>query len=236
MIRKKGRLLTRKINLADETGWLREESVPHAYVASFVIPKDKNDQELGDEDNLIYWLAYGQQGAGCSIRFPIKHNRVKRVLYGKQNAKDAIRKLDLKGLCNCLDPLTNNAVQSFSVIARRDLAKTIWKNLARIAYLYKGDSYQYEQECRLVSSVIDVPGKNVNFDPLRLPSSSHSFRHYYLHDDLKIDQVLVTGSVITLGPLVPRPDNMVYYIDRLLKNGNLSGPRIEISKIPYQGP
>ena len=231
-----GRYFTSSVNLTDEFRWLMEERPSHAYVASFVIPEDNKDQELGDEDNLQYWLAYGQQGIGCSIRFPVRHNRFQRVLYGKQSVNRAMERLDLQSICNCLEPLTKSTVRSFRDAARRKLAETVWMKLARIRYLYKDEAYRYEQECRLVRSELDVPEGDVLFDPVGQPASSHRFRHYYHHDDLKIDSLLATDSVITLGPLVPRPDNMKYYITTLLKKGNLSGPKIEISKIPYQGP
>ena len=86
-----------------------------------------------------------------------------------------------------------------------------------------------------MSSELDVPEGDVHFDPVVQPASSHHFRHYYQHCDLKIDKLLATDSVITLGPLVQRPDNIKYYIKSLLKKRNLSGPKIEVSKIPYQG-
>ena len=229
-----GRYFTRSINLTDAFKWLLEERASHAYVASFVVPADNEDQELGDEDNLQYWLAYGQQGTGCSIRFPVRHDRFQRVLYGKHNVNRALEMLDLQSICNCLEPLTGSTVQSFRGTARRMLSETVWRNLARIRYLYKDNAYRYEQECRLVSSELDLQEDDVHFDPVVKSASTHRFRHYHQHNDLKIDKLLATDSVITLGPLGQRPDNMKYYIKSLLNKGSLSGPKIEVSKIPYQ--
>ena len=62
----------------------------------------------------------------------------------------------------------------------------------------------------------------------------HTLRHFYEDEDLKTDRILVTGSTITLGPLVSKPQSVVYYIEALLKEASLRGPRIEISKIPFQ--
>ena len=74
------------------------------------------------------------------------------------------------------------------------------------------------------------------FESVGEADSSDRTRHYYQDDDLRMDRILVTDSIITLGPLVSRPHNMVYYINTLLQKAGLIGPSIEISKIPYQEP
>ena len=65
----------------------------HAYIASFVIYNKEDDDEFGDEDNLTYWLAYGRRGRGCSIMFPVEHNRFRRVLYGRNDAQRTANEL-----------------------------------------------------------------------------------------------------------------------------------------------
>ena len=229
-----GQYFTRSVSLTKEFRWHIEEKSSHAYIASFIVPKQNERQELGDEDNLQYWLAYGQRGTGCSIRFPVRHNRFRQVLYGKDKVIRALEILDLPSICNCLQPLTDSGVESFRDTARRMLSESVWENLERIRYLYKDEAYEYEQECRLVISELDVPEGEIRFDPVEQPASSHRFRHYYQHNDLRIGRLLATDSVITLGPLVPRPENMEYYIKSLLEERNLKGPKIVTSKIPYR--
>ena len=90
-----GQYLVRRIEPIDQSGWFQEKKNLHAYIASFVVPDDNKNQELRDEDNLKYWLAYGRRGLGCSIRFPVSHNRFRRVLYGQQNVTRTLERLDL---------------------------------------------------------------------------------------------------------------------------------------------
>ena len=231
-----GQFLIRHIRPEDQLRWFKEQKDSHAYVASFIVPGDCKDQELGDDDNLKYWLAYGRRGRGCSIRFPVNSKRFRRVRYGQDNATRTADILALRSIWNCLDPLTGSRDRELRCAAIEVFSEAMWKNLARIAYLYKDDSYSYEQECRLVRSVVDVPEGSVCFESVEGAASPDRTRHYYQDDDLRLDRILVTDSIITLGPLVSRPNNMVYYINTLLQKAGLTGPRIEISKIPYQEP
>ena len=217
-----GQHLVRRIELLDQQGWFLEKKNLHAYIASFVVPEDSKDQELRDEDNLKYWLAYGQRGRGCSIRFPVSHNRFRRVLYGQQEVARTLEGLDLTAIWNCLEPLTNNRDQEVSRIAHDLLSEVMRKNIARILYLYKDDAYKYEQECRAVKSVLEVADEDIRFERLEQLASPQSLRHYYHDSDLSIDRILVTGSLITIGPLVSRPYNVMYYIKTLLGESALA--------------
>ena len=231
-----GQYLIRHISQRDQLTWFKERNISHAYVASFIIPDDCKGQQLGDEDDLKYWLAYGRRGRGCSIRFPVNNERFQRILYGQDNATHSAQMLELQSIWNLLNPLTGSQHRELRRTANEVLSEAMWNNLAQIGYLYKDDSYEYERECRLVRSVVDIPEGDVYFQPVEPRASPQSNRHYYQDNDLSMDRILITGSKITLGPLVPHPDSMVYYIETLLKKARLSGPRIEISKIPYQEP
>ena len=219
-----GHYLTRNIDLP-------EQKASHAYVASFVVPHEDKGQEFGDEDNLTYWLAYGRGGRGCSIKIPVKHNHFRRVLYGQAEVNRTLKALDLPAIQICLKRLTDHSSE-----AGERLSNAIWGNLARIRYLYKGEAYDYEHECRLVRSALDIAEESeIHFDPVKEGDSSYRVRHYYEDTDLRLDNILVTGSVITLGPLVSRPDNMTFYLESLLTKAGLRGPLIRPSRIPYQG-
>ena len=231
-----GQFLIRHMSQRDREDWFAWDDCSHAYVASFIIPDDCKNQERRDEDNLKYWLAYGQRGRGCSIRFPVSSNRFRRVVYGQQYAKCAAQSLDLRSVWNLLKPLMESQDRAFSSAATEILSGAMWKNLARMRYLYKDASYNYEQECRLVRSVLEVNKGEAHFEPLGSTESPYNIRHYYEDEDLRIDRILVTNSTITLGPLVRYPDSIKYYINTLLERTGLTGPRIEISQIPYQEP
>lgn len=202
----------------------------HAYVASFVIFDESDDKEFGDEDDLTCWLAYGRGGRGCSIKIPVRNDRFRRVLYGQSDSERTLARLDIPSILQCIQPLTENYPEGQTL-----LHQAIWAALERIRYLYKGEAYRYERECRLVKSAIDLDlATEVKFEPEQLPDSSYRVRHYYEDEDLRIDKILITGSCITLGPLVPHPDNISLYIRSLLDKAGLMGPEIKISKIPYQ--
>ncbi len=231
-----GQYLVRRIGPMDQPGWLPERKNFHAYITSFVVPDDNKDQELRDEDNLKYWLAYGQRGRGCSIRFPVSHNRFRRVLYGQQNATRTLEILDLPSIWSRLEPLTDHSNHVVSRVAQGLLSESMRRNVARILYLYKADAYKYEQECRAVKSVLEIPDEDIHFERLEQFASPRSLRHYYNNSDLRIDRILVTGSLVTIGPLVSHPHNVMYYINTLLERARLPGPTVEVSQIPYEEP
>ena len=230
-----GQYLARFVEVPDN--WFQEEKASHAYVASFVMPdQTKGQEELGDHDNLKYWLAYGRQGKGCSIRFRVNHKPFQKVLYGGQKAARTIEELGLQCIVDSLHPLTGHPDPKWKSLSQKVVAETVWANLASIRYLYKGEAYDYEQECRLVKAGRDVPGADAHFERIDSGDRLETVRHYYLDGDLKIDQILASGTTITLGPTVSRPHNMVYYLETLLDRVRFSGPRVEISKIPYREP
>ena len=122
-----GQLLIRHLSQRDREGWFALNDISHAYVASFIIPDDRKNQERGDQDNLKYWLAYGQRGRGCSIRFPVSSNRFRRVVYGRQCAKRTVRTLDLHSVWNLLKPLMDREDQAFSGAATEILSEQCGK-------------------------------------------------------------------------------------------------------------
>ena len=231
-----GQHLVQFMDSLDTFDWLEKKRDSHAYIASFIIPNQEEDQKSRDEDNLKYWLAYGRRGQGCSIRFPVRHHRIQRVLYGDDDAKRTAEELALQPLWTLLKALVEDPTLAFGGETQRTLSDAIWNSFAAIRYLYKNEAYRYEQECRLVKSILDVNKDDIHFEPKRQTSATTSVRHYYQDGDLQTGLILVTGSIITLGPLVPRLDNVVYSIEALLNRTRLSGPTVNVSKIPYQEP
>ena len=230
-----GQYLIEHLQLSNEYDWLLEDNVAHAYIASFILAEPNENRELGDEDDLAYWLAYGNRGIGCSIKTPISHDRFRHVLYGNEDVVRTAYKLDLRRLLNALSPFTNGNNAHFMLIARKSISDVIWRNISEILYLYKREAYDYEKECRMIRSVLDIPKNDIRFSDSSGLNSSLGPRHYLWDNHLKIDELLVTGSAITLGPRVSRPENVKFYVEKLLEDARLGGPTVEISKIPYQG-
>ena len=238
---KEGEFALDNINQKDISKMLRERK-PHAYIASFIVPEEDGAEPRRDEDNLKYWLAYGRQGGGCSIRFSVEdeafRSNFRRVIYGQSGAKSTARKLELNSIWRRLNPLIKNPDEKVSGAAKTILTERIRGAIAKIMYLYKDEAYSYERECRVVKSIPEIisSGEEIQFDECESSNRLSGPRHYVNDGNLNIKKILVTGSKITIGPLVRNPDSVAFYIEELLKGAKLPGPRVEISKIPYQEP
>ena len=228
-----GKLFMRCLSQTKSSVSLPQEVNSHAYIASFIEPND--NKPVRDENNLQYWLAYGDHAKGCSIRFPVRHDRFSRVLYGKENVVRTLKNIEWKPIYDFMNEITRDLDHASQIKTHEKISETISKNFARLRFLYKVQPYDYEKECRLVIPSIDVADELVHFERVTSTALECAVRHYIESEDLLIDRVLVTGSFITLGPLVTRPDNIRYYLMNLLKKSGLSGPKVKFSKIPYQG-
>lgn len=212
---------------------------PHAYVASFIIPHDNQEQSRNNaqrdmSDNLVFWRTYGYEGMGCSLTLVVPKNELRKVLYGR----DAVRQTSsllapvLDSVDECLRPLFK---LSPTADIQQQLKRTIAGHIDKIRYLYKSEAYDYERECRLVIPQIDAHEDRISFQYEERDDTTARIRHYYEVEALEVTNMFVTGSLITLGPRVPKPNNLRYYLETLLrKAGRPYGPKFKISSIPYQ--
>ncbi len=225
-----GNYFVRNLNLPKKYNWLNKKNLPHAYIASFIIP----DREKNMSDNLALWRTYGREGEGCSLSLHIPSNQLRKVLYGADEVKCTGRLL--RPVLDSLSPLVSILKQSIREDIREKLAETIWKSLEGIRYLYKSEAYDYERECRFVIPELDTVEDEICFEYHQQNNAPTRIRHYYENKHLKTQNILVTGSLITLGPCVPYPHNMRYYLGALMRKAGLLGPEIKISEIPYRKP
>ena len=212
---------------------------PHAYVASFIVPHDKQGQSDTDaqrdmSDNLVFWRTYGREGMGCSLTLVVPKHELRKVLYDR----DAVRRTSsllapvLDSVDECLRPLFG---LSSTADVQQQFQRTIARHIDKIRYLYKSKAYDYERECRLVIPEIDAQEDRVFFQYEEREDTTARIRHYYQVEALKVQNMFVTGSWITLGPRVPKPNNVRYYLESLLRKvGRSYGPKFRISSIPYQ--
>ena len=213
---------------------------PHAYIASFIIPFDKDDKgkttdQKDMSDNLAFWRTYGREGTGCSLALVVPKDRLRKVLYGREAVRRSGELLfpALDEIQICIEPLLT---VSSTLRIREQLERTIAGHVDRIRYLYKSDAYDYERECRLVIPEVDTNKCLIKFEYAEPALGLTRVKHYYLHEVLEAKNMFVTGSTITFGPRVPKPENMRYYIETLLARINRDrGPKIRPSGIPYQG-
>ena len=230
-----GKYFIRNLTLDDQYNWLRndkkEEFSSNAYIASFIRHCNENEKM---EDNLVFWRTYGKEGTGCSLSFEVQSDQLRKVYYGSEHLKDVTKQLI--PILSILEPLLD--VRSGSRVKvkqiQETISKNIWNALRRISYLYKSEEYQYEKECRFIISERDVEPlkKEVFFELNRQGYNVEHIRHYCEDNALRSGEILVTGSIVTLGPrVIP---HMKYCLEILQKKANLLGPNIEFSSVSYQ--
>ena len=128
----------------------------------------------------------------------------------------------MESVLDCVDPLFNSRNDEFRRLARRIIPAAISRNLARIHFLYKREAHKFERECRLVKSALDISDPNdIYFQRFGQDDSSFRIRHYFNDENLRVDKILSTDSVITLGPLVPRAKSLMFYSRNPLEEDGL---------------
>ena len=221
-------------NLPQKHKWLEQTDVRHAYMASFMLPKNEEDVS----NNLVYWRTYGMGGEGCSLSLRAPLSRLRKVFYGSEKVKRTAK--ELWPVLDLLGPLLEANNPSLRKCIQEKLAETVWEPLEKIRYLYKGEAYEYENECRFVILQSDIEKDDICFEYQDRNNSPARIRHYYEHKDLCITRLLPSGSLVTLGPCVPYRENVRYCIETL-KSRIASkhktagfGPEIRVSEISYR--
>lgn len=224
-----GRLL--KNLIPDEYEWLKTSKEPRAFVASFVACEEEDDFS----DNLMLWRHYGKEGEGCSLSIPVNgegvQEKFKMVKYGENLAQDAMQKIEriLKNIA----PLTDPQRFQCSSLSQK-LCDVVSENFDQIRYLYKHEAYRHENECRIVINEHEAVEEK-RFEYRERNASFPKIKCYLEPDYLDMRKVLITGSVITLGPTVPyAKEYMKEDLEKYLKRTNLYGPKVEVSGVSYR--
>ena len=201
----------------------------YAYIASFVRAKNESAR-----DKLIYWLAYGRNGYGCSIAIPYKNFSPKLPMLPVQYGKNAVVKTGKKvvSLFNSFEPSAQSYFAPKSPIGEHPSPLAV---LSAIPYFHKPSSYSAETECRLFFSPLD-PMCDPKYEPRYSTTDSPIVRHYVEHEPLRLKGVFFTGTEITLGPSIRHPENVQRSICELLRHHDLTGPNVTCSTIPYRPP
>ncbi len=228
-----GNFFDRNLNLVKGHKLLKARNAPHAYIASFIRPDAERAERNPVNDDLVFWRTYGKDGEGCSLTLSVPSCRLRKVLYGTDKVKctDLLLKSVLDLLYDSLSPLISIPEQPIDV---QELTGIVVGHLEKIRYLYKDEAYQYEKECRFVFPESDTDKEQICFEYGEQSNTPIRIRHYYEDQALKIKNILGTGSLITLGPRVPYPNNVRYYLETLLRKAGLLGPEIKISQIRYR--
>ena len=209
----------------------------HAYIVSFV-PAERNNR-----DNLVFWRTYGGDGQGCSIEILFKGDTVPTpVLYGKRSTRDIVAKV--KDLLRDAIPILLDSIAPLKVIGSGDgwqflngkIKNIVCNELEALYYLSKSQNYRYEKEHRIIETWSAIRSRNdaVTFDLFEGAQGEVFGRHYYEHRALSTSQILVTETLITIGPAVRDKYTVKVYLEDLLQRANLLGPDVVFSDIEYR--
>ena len=201
----------------------------YAYISSFI----RADDEEKERDKLVYWLAYGRNGYGCSIAIPYSDFSPGLPILPIQYGESAVTKT-AERLVSFFNSFPSSIQQQLFVPPSSSTSglSSLFNSFHSIPYFHKPDSYSYEAECRLFLSPVDRLC-NPTYQPRYTAGGTPTVRHYVEHDPLHLAGIFFTGTVITLGPSIPRPDNVKRAIYALLHHHRLMGPRVFCSAIPY---
>ena len=224
-----GRLLTNLI--PDKYEWLKTSNEPRAFVASFVASEEEDDFS----DNLMLWRHYGKEGEGCSLSIPVNcegvRGKFKMVKYGEDSAQDAMQKIER--ILENIAPFTDPQRFQYSSLSQK-LRDVVSQKFDQIRYLYKHEAYRHENECRIVINEHESVEEK-RFEYHERNASFPKIRCYLEPDYLDMKKVLITGSVITLGPTVPyAKEYMKEDLEKYLKRTDLYGPIVKVSGVSYR--
>ena len=206
-----------------------DHSPGYAYISSFV-----RGYNGSARDKLVYWLAYGRNGYGCSIAIPYPTFSPNLPLLPVQYGNSAVKKT-AQQLVNLFNSFTPSALDYFSPSSTPRESRSPLAVLSAVPYFFKPSSYRGEKECRLFLSPLD-PFCDAQYQLRYSPGGGPIVRRYIEHAHLKLGGVLQTGTVITLGPSVQNSKNVQEAICALLHYHGLIGPDVVCSKIPYRPP
>ena len=211
--------------LADRREHLHQDEIDGpaneiAYMASFV---------AGDaaSDNLVFWRTYGREGKGCSMVCSITATYLQQILYG-DNVKQTIELL--RPVLASLTPIVTANDESIHDMLR----DTVWSSLRSILYLYKSKAYDYENERRYVLPSSKVVPADIYYEHQDTPCGMPKIRHYLERPDLSINDLLPSGSIITIGPCVPQPTHVRRLLSTIARRALKGQPEIRLSEIFYR--
>lgn len=189
--------------------------------------------DSGVEDNLTFWRLYGNDGKGCSFKVTGRRPHTYRVRYLDERGenRNGDEELDRQVGSLLRDLLTRgrDLVERFWKAGRKDvasgMAQSIRKVLGGYNHLVKSSYFEDEKEWRM----IDVfPTDAILYDL----DEAGVVRRYV--PGLALEDGLITGSSITVGPQVPNGGAARAYVEHLAKARGLDLPVVNLSKQTYR--
>ena len=167
--------------------------------------------------------------------FPVERFRgldnLFRVRYGEEEAVTCLTKV-----AESLDAYSNEvrgAPNFAGMSAIEELPQPIASVLSPLVYLYKSKDYKYEREARVLVPFSDLEN-GVLLQRGVVANVPGVWRHFAQLPELKIGELLVSGSEIVFGPSVEVSANVEFVLAKLLQQRGLYGPEIKRSGISYR--
>lgn len=205
-----------------------------AYILSFSScpPLSPPDRVVDAEDDLKYWLSYGDRGRGCSIKISTSalkatlkdgaSGAVWRVHYGDEPRESIMQKIKpaLTPLADFLKQHKHNEYVTHGT-------RAIKYALSIVGYLFKSNKYRHEDEWRIIKVVNDNQQGIIEIDD-RNPAL---VRRYIKGP--KTD-ILDSSALITVGPSARLPDEAVKSILLLRDKNGLKPFGVKPSTISFR--
>ena len=178
--------------------------------------------QSGVEDDLTYWRLYGNDGRGCSLKIsnlsePYATNLYKVRYRDKDsnNRTQADREEDeqvverLRDLCKVGKETVENTPDKYKNIVGKTIAEGLRRAIYGYYHLIKHIAYAGEREWRMIRVMPRL--EYIHYDSI----SENLVKRYI--EGPRLDHLLKTSSVITIGPTVFNRGAARAYLEHLAK-------------------
>ena len=215
-----GRYVFNGIELGQKSKWL-ESPVSHAYIISFFPCKDDADGK--SYDHLSHWRAYGDNGRGCSMVVSVPRRKLYAVNYRENVKNDDANKLN--------EFVTVSDRVWDGIIDRKGMGEyekilQMFATALKSRFLHKHPSYKHEHELRALVAATK--------QSIKTEVRGRHIRHYVEDGAFRMDCLLTSECMITVGPAVDHQQDVAQSFRRILTQNETTGPEVEVSDIPYR--
>ena len=222
-----GRYVFNGIELGQKSKWL-ESSVSHAYIISFFPWEDNADEKT--YDHLSHWRAYGDNGRGCSMVVSVPRRKLYEVNYCETKYCEYAKNDDAKKL----NKFVTVSDQVWDGIFNRrkggggryESMLEMFATALKSRFLHKHRSYRHEHELRALVAATE--------QSIKTEVRGRHIRHYVENDAFRMDRLLTSECVITVGPAVDHQRDVAQSFRRILTRNGKTGPKVYVSEIPYR--
>lgn len=206
-----------------KSDWL-ESPVSHAYIISFF--PWKVDADGKSYDHLSHWRAYGDNGRGCSMVVSVPRRKLYAVNYRENVKNDDAKKLN--EFVTVSDQVWDGIINRKKGDVQYDDMLEIFATALKSRFLHKDPSYKHEHELR---ALVAATKQSIKKQSIKTEVRGRHIRHYVEDGAFRMDCLLTSECMITVGPAVDHKQDVAQSFRRILGK---TGPEVDVSKIPYR--